>query len=94
MEKYFTNIEKVLKLENIKLSDHLLHTKIYLEYDEEEAFIFLTQNQVLFTNVIEQHTEKIMYVITFDKVEQFNKAILLYTIRSKRRSKLYAFSFL
>ena len=70
MDNYFNNIERVLSLRNIKMNEHLFHTEVFLEYDCEEALIFLTPDLLFFTNIIhnQDNEEKLMYVISYDKV--------------------------
>ena len=84
MDNYFKHIQRVLNLRDIHMNDYLTHTKVFLEYDNEEAFIFVTRNLLLFTNIItnKNNKERIMYVITYDKVIKYKIVIFLFTNRS------------
>jgi hypothetical protein len=80
MDNYLNHIQRVLSLRDINMDDYLTHTKVFLEYDNEEAFIFLTRNLILFTyiTITRKIKERIMYEITFDKVIIYNLALFLF----------------
>ena len=75
-----TPIELVLKLCGIEIQDYIFHTKIFLEYDEDEGFIFILKNNVIFTYLFDEESEidekVILYIISLEKVNTNNLDIL------------------
>lgn len=58
-----------------KLNDYIFHTKLFLEYDEENAFIFIFKNGLIFTKVYDEKSETptenpIIYSIKFMQVRK------------------------
>ena len=64
----------ITKFCNNTINDYVFHTKIYLEYDEENAFIFIFKNSLVFTRLFdEKHnvTENpIIYIVKFQQVKE------------------------
>ncbi len=53
------------------INDYVFHTKIYLEYDEENAFVFIFSNSLVFTHIFDEKTvydNPILYIIKFQQV--------------------------
>ena len=93
-----TPIELTLKLCGKEIKNYIFHTKIYLEYDEDDAFIFILKDDVIFTYLFDEESnidEKlILYIVSFEKVYSFNIDILFFFIRKFRRKELYHYTFL
>ena len=55
------------------INEYIFHTRVLLEYDEAEAFVFLLQNSLVFTHLFdEKDTElkinPIIYIIKFQQI--------------------------
>jgi len=47
-----TPIRDIFKdIVNIPIDDYVFHTKVFLEYDEDQAFIFITKQMIFFTQI-------------------------------------------
>ena len=69
-----TPIQTILKkfCDN-KIDEYIFHTRIYLEYDEEEAFVFVFKSSLVFTHVFEENENEqmanpIIYIIKFQQI--------------------------
>jgi hypothetical protein len=66
-----TPIELLLnKFLNLNISEYIYHTKTYLEYDEEEVFVFILQKSIIFTRLFEDDDTnfEILYNISYSQV--------------------------
>jgi len=63
----------ITKFCNNKIQDYIFHTKIYLEYDEESAFIFIFKNSLVFTHIFDEKSNvtenPIIYIVKFQQVK-------------------------
>lgn len=53
------------------ISEYIFHTRILLEYDEEEAFVFVFKGSLVFTHLFEEHdlkTNPIIYIIKYQQI--------------------------
>lgn len=55
------------------IKDYIFHTRVVLEYDEEEAFVFIFKNSIVFTHMYEdkqstQNKNPIIYIIKFQQL--------------------------
>ncbi len=55
------------------ISEYIFHTRIFLEYDEEDAFIFIFKSSLVFTHLFddkeaELKTNPIIYIIKFQQI--------------------------
>ncbi len=60
--------------------DYIFHTRVMLEYDEEEAFVFLFKNSIIFTHLYEDKeannmTNPVIYMIKFQQLYFFDLQI-------------------
>jgi hypothetical protein len=70
---YKTPLQSIItKFCNNKITDYIFHTKIYLEYDEENAFIFIFKNSLVFTHIFDEKSNitenPIIYIVKFQQV--------------------------
>jgi hypothetical protein len=61
------------KILNLSISEYIYHTKAYLEYDEEEVFVFILHGFVIFTQAFEDNetqfdTNIVIYKISYNQV--------------------------
>lgn len=72
------------KILNISIEEYIFHTKVFLEYDEDQAFIFITKQTLFFTYIFldekdnlksyKEITDKIiLFRIDYKKVENYLK---------------------
>ncbi len=63
----------ITKFCNNRIQDYIFHTKIYLEYDEESAFIFIFKNSLVFTHIFDEKSNvtenPIIYIVKFQQVK-------------------------
>jgi hypothetical protein len=74
---YKTPLQLIItKFCNNNIQDYIFHTKIYLEYDEESAFIFIFKNSLVFTHIFDEKSSvsenPIIYIVKFQQVKRFN----------------------
>ena len=55
------------------INDYIFHTRVLLEYDEEEAYVFIFKNSIVFTHMyddkqITQNKNPIIYIIKFQQL--------------------------
>jgi hypothetical protein len=55
------------------INDYIFHTRIFLEYDEEDAFIFIFKNSLVFTHLFDENetelkSNPIIYIIKFQQI--------------------------
>jgi hypothetical protein len=60
--------------------DYVFHTRVVLEYDEEEAFVFLFKNSIVFTHLYDDKESEInknpiIYIIKFQQLYFFDLQI-------------------
>jgi hypothetical protein len=62
------------KFLGISINEYIYHTKAYLEYDEEEVFVFILRGFVIFTHLFEDDETEldsniIIYNISYNQVK-------------------------
>lgn len=75
---YKTPLQSIItKFCNNQITDYIFHTKIYLEYDEENAFIFIFKNSLVFTHIFDEKSNvtenPIIYIVKFHQVRKLFK---------------------
>jgi hypothetical protein len=75
---YTTPLQSIItKFCNNQITDYIFHTKIYLEYDEENAFIFIFKNSLVFTHIFDEKSKvtenPIIYIVKFQQVNLNSK---------------------
>jgi hypothetical protein len=72
---YTTPTQSILnKFCDNSINDYIFHTKIFLEYDDENAFIFVFKNSLVFTHLFDENKDTlvdnpIIYIIKFQQVK-------------------------
>src|SRR5690349_20593886 len=72
-----TPIQMILsKFCDNNLNEYIFHTRIYLEYDEEEAFVFVFKSSLVFTHLFDEKEHElkvnpIIYIIKYQQIYFF-----------------------
>jgi hypothetical protein len=73
-----TPIQMILsKFCDHSISDYIFHTRIALEYDDEEAFVFVFKGALVFTHLFDEKehdlkTNPTIYIIKFQQIYFYN----------------------
>ena len=66
------------KIVNIPIEDYVFHTKVFLEYDQDRAFIFITKKVLFFTLLFLDESDNLK-----EKM-QINEKLILFKIDYKK----------
>ena len=62
----------ITKFCNNSINNYVFHTKLYLDYDDENAFIFIFKNSLVFTHLFDEKSNltenPIIYIIKYQQV--------------------------
>jgi hypothetical protein len=62
----------ITKFCNNSINNYVFHTKLYLEYDDENAFIFIFKNSLVFTHLFDEKSNvtenPIIYIVKYQQV--------------------------
>ena len=64
----------ITKFCNNSINNYVFHTKLYLEYDDENAFIFIFKNSLVFTHLFDEKSNvtenPIIYIVKYQQVSK------------------------
>ncbi len=67
----------IIKFCDNSVEDYIFHTRIFLEYDEEDAFIFIFNNSLVFTRLFDENSKTtipnpIIYIIKLQQIYYYD----------------------